>query len=105
MTRKYIIVVTTYSRKKTGSRIIDALLDSRLAACVQVFPIRSFYRWKGKVAKDSEHLMLIKAKSRDFEEIKETIIENHDYEVPEIISVRVDKGHAAYLGWIDKVTR
>jgi periplasmic divalent cation tolerance protein len=49
--------------------------------------------------------MLIKARSRDFEAIRETILRNHDYEVPEIISVRIDKAHAGYLGWLEKATR
>jgi periplasmic divalent cation tolerance protein len=102
---KYSIVVTTYSRDKTGSRIINALLAAKLAASVQVFPMRSFYAWKGKISREGENLMLIKAKSTDFEEIKGTILENHDYEVPEIISVRIDKGFAGYLKWMDEVTK
>jgi periplasmic divalent cation tolerance protein len=102
---KYCIVVTTYSREKAGSRIVNALLASKLAACVQVFPIRSFYSWKGGISRDRENLMLIKARSRDFEAIRETILRNHDYEVPEIISVRIDKAHAGYLGWLEKATR
>jgi uncharacterized protein involved in tolerance to divalent cations len=54
MSTSYSIVVTTYSKEETGSRIIDALLSAKLAACVQVVPIRSFYTWKGKVLKDRE---------------------------------------------------
>ena len=105
MSAHHSIVITTYSREKTGSRIIEALLAARLAACVQVFPIRSHYVWKGKVSRDREHLMLIKAKSKHFAKIKETILANHDYKLPEIVSVRIGRGSAAYLGWIDKVTR
>lgn len=100
----YCVIVTTYSKARTGSRIINALLARRLAACIQVFPIRSFYRWKGGLSKDRENLMLIKARSRDFDKIKGAILENHDYEVPEIISMRIDKGFAAYLDWMDEVT-
>jgi periplasmic divalent cation tolerance protein len=105
MSTAYSIVITTYSKEKTGSRIIKALLAAKLAACVQVFPIRSFYEWKGKVSRDREHLMLIKAKSKRFAEIRETILANHDYELPEIVSVRIDRGSADYLGWIGKVTK
>jgi|CZKI01.1.fsa_nt_gi periplasmic divalent cation tolerance protein len=105
MSTSYSIVVTTYSKEETGSRIIDALLSAKLAACVQVVPIRSFYTWKGKVLKDREKLMLIKARSGDFGKIRATILGNHDYELPEIISVRIDRGLAGYLRWIDGVTR
>jgi periplasmic divalent cation tolerance protein len=105
MRTKHIIVVTTYSKEVTGSEIIDALLAARLAACIQVFPITSSYRWKGKISKARESMMLIKAKSADFKAIRETILEHHDYEVPEIISVRIDRGFKGYLKWIDEVTR
>jgi periplasmic divalent cation tolerance protein len=102
---RHSIIVTTYSKAKTGARIVDALLAARLAACVQVVPVTSVYRWKGKISRDREKLMLIKAKSRDFEAIKGTILKLHDYEVPEIISVRIEKGFKGYLDWMDNVTR
>jgi periplasmic divalent cation tolerance protein len=105
MSTNYSIVVTTYSRDEAGSKMIEALLAAKLAACIQVLPIRSFYTWKGKIQKAGENLMLIKAKSRDFEEIKETILEHHDYELPEIISLRIDKGLARYFKWMDEVTK
>jgi periplasmic divalent cation tolerance protein len=104
MSTNFCIVVTTYSRDRTGSKIVDALLAARLAACVQVIPMRSFFTWRGKVSRAREKLMLIKAKSADFEAIKATILERHDYELPEIVSVRIDKGLAGYLRWMDEVT-
>lgn len=105
MSKNHSIVITTYSGKETGTKIIDALLAARLAACVQVLPIRSFYTWKGRISRDRENLVLIKAKSKDFEDIKRVILKNHDYKVPEIISVRIAKGLAGYLAWIDRVTK
>jgi periplasmic divalent cation tolerance protein len=104
MSTRHCIIVTSYSKARTASKIIDALLSRRLAACIQVFPVRSFYKWKGRLSRDRENLMLIKARSRDFDKIKGVILEYHDYEVPEIISVRIDKGFAAYLDWMDEVT-
>jgi periplasmic divalent cation tolerance protein len=85
-------------------RIADELLASRLAACVQVLPIRSIYTWKGKTVREGETLMLIKAKASDFESIKETILKLHDYEVPEVISLAIDQGSEVYLRWITEVT-
>jgi periplasmic divalent cation tolerance protein len=105
MSTSYSIVITTYSRTDTGSRITAALLAAKLAACIQVFPIRSSYAWKGKIVRDREFLMLIKARSKRFGKVKEIILEHHDYETPEIVSVRIERAHAAYLRWIAKATR
>jgi periplasmic divalent cation tolerance protein len=105
MSTNYSIVVTTYSRTQTGSKIVDALLTAKLAACIQAFPITSSYKWKGKTTTGREYLMLIKSKSKHFRQIKETILENHDYEVPEVVSLRIDRGSAGYLAWIDRVTK
>jgi len=105
MSTRHCVIVTSYSKARTGSKIINALLARRLAACIQVFPVRSFYKWKGRLSRDRENLMLIKARSRDFDRVKRAILENHDYEVPEVISLRIDRGFAAYLDWMDKVTK
>jgi periplasmic divalent cation tolerance protein len=102
---KFSIVVTTYSKARTGSRIINALMAARLAACIQVLPMRSAYRWKGRITRDRENLMLIKSRSGHFERIKRVILKHHDYEVPEIISVRIDRGFAGYLRWMDGATK
>ncbi len=105
MRGKHIIVLTTYAREKTGAKIIGALLEAKRAACVQSLPVRSVYRWKGSVMKDREHLMLIKARATDFRAIREIILNNHDYDLPEVVSVRIDQGSARYLDWIDRVTQ
>jgi len=105
MSASHCIVLTSFSKARTGSKIIDALLAAKLAACIQVLPMRSFYAWRGRISRGKESLMLIKAKSKDFEDIRETILENHDYEVPEIISVRIERGLASYLKWMNEVTR
>jgi periplasmic divalent cation tolerance protein len=105
MSTSYSIVLTTFSRKETGARITAALLAAKLAACIQVFPIRSSYPWQGKIARDREFLMLIKARSKRFTKVKETILAHHDYKTPEIISLRIDRGFAGYLRWMGKATR
>ena len=105
MSTKFSIVVTAFSRAGTGTRIVDALLAAKLAACIQVLPMRSFYPWKGKISRDRESLMLIKSRSGDFGAIRRTILENHDYELPEIISVRIDRGSAAYLKWMARAMK
>lgn len=105
MGAKFSVIVTTYSKGRTGTKIIDALLARKLAACIQILPISSFYSWKGRIASGKEHLMLIKAKSRHFKAIKDVIIDIHDYKVPEIVSLQIDRGSSDYLKWMDEVTK
>jgi len=101
----FCIVITTYSKRRVGARIVDALLAQRLAACIQVLPIRSFYTWKGRAARERENLMLIKARKAAFEKIKATILKHHDYEVPEVIAVGIDEGSEGYLRWMSEATK
>jgi periplasmic divalent cation tolerance protein len=101
----FCIAFTTYSRGRVGSAIIEALLAGRLAACIQVVPIRSHYRWKGKAAQAREHLMLIKARAADFGRVKAAILRHHDYEVPEVVCVEVSQGSADYIGWMSEATK
>ena len=80
--------------------LAGALVERRLAACVQVMPIRSMYRWKGEVARDDEFLLLIKTTSSRYQEVESFIRENHPYEVPEVIRLDVTAGLDAYLSWM-----
>ena len=104
-TTKYAVVISTYSNEDIGTKIINVLLAEKLAACIQVFPIKSFYTWKGAVSRDNENLMLIKAKASDFDAIKDVIRKNHDYEIPEIVLVPIEGGFDGYLNWMSEVTR
>ncbi|MBL8160788.1 MAG: divalent-cation tolerance protein CutA [Anaerolineae bacterium] len=100
----YCIVMTTVSDAEVGKRIIDALLAGRLAACVQVLPITSYYTWKGAVSTDAENLLLIKTRAALYAQVEACIKAQHSYDVPEIVQVPITAGSAAYLGWIDDVT-
>lgn len=102
MKEKYCLVLTTYADEENGKKIIDALLSQRLAACVQVMPIQSYYHWQGEIAHDKEQLLLIKTKIALYPEVEETIIAHHAYELPELIQVPIASGFAGYLNWIEK---
>ncbi len=67
-------------------------------------PIKSYYTWKDSLQTDDEQLLLIKSKCDDFTAIKQCILENHSYEVPEILQVAITGGLTSYLAWIDEVT-
>jgi periplasmic divalent cation tolerance protein len=103
MTR--IIVFSTCANKSEAKKIALALLKSRLAACVNILPITSFYWWKDEVRNGSECLMIIKTRARLFPELRRRISVLSSYEVPEIVSVKIDDGLRSYLEWIDQETR
>jgi periplasmic divalent cation tolerance protein len=78
-----------------------AVVGEQLAACVNRIPgIASTYRWNGEVITDTEELLLIKTTVSRFEALKERVLALHPYEVPELIAVPVQHGHAAYLEWV-----
>ncbi|HEY0721542.1 MAG TPA: divalent-cation tolerance protein CutA [Gammaproteobacteria bacterium] len=96
------IVLTTCPDQESADALAVQLVESRLAACVNIVPgIRSVYRWKGEVLKETELLLVIKSSSTCFESLKEAILARHPYELPEVIAVAVNAGHLPYLAWID----
>ena len=101
----FCVVMTTAASDETAQRLIDTALGGKLAACVQALPISSHYVWKGEVMRESETLLLFKAKAADYAALEETIRAAHDYETPEIIRLDVAAGLPAYLAWIAASTR
>ena len=99
----FIQVLTTAPTKEAAQTIARALLDARLAACVQVFgPIESAYWWEGKIETAVEWQCLIKSRLDLFSQVESAIRGIHHYEVPEILATRVETGNAAYLNWIQR---
>ena len=101
---QYCIVITTCASQTDAENIIGPLLRERLAACVQVFQIMSYYTWKGEQAKEPEHILLIKALARLYPAIERSIRANHKYETPEIVQVPIVAGSESYLGWMKEVS-
>jgi periplasmic divalent cation tolerance protein len=95
----YIIAYTTTADFKEAKRIASHLVDNKLAACVNIHPISSVYRWNGKVEDDEEFAVSIKTVSKHFDTICEVIRSMHSYELPAIISWEID-GDKDYLDWI-----
>ena len=97
------IVLTTAGSIEEAQRIATALVEQRLAACVNILPgVESVFRWQGKIDRTREWLLMIKTKVEVFERVHDAIQKLHSYDVPEIISLEIDDGSAAYLGWIDE---
>lgn len=100
----YCMIITTCANEEDAKAIIGALLADRLAACIQLFPIRSHYVWQGRVNEDAEVILLIKTKANLFDKIEDCIRRHHKYEIPEIIQLPIAKGSQSYFQWIDEVT-
>jgi periplasmic divalent cation tolerance protein len=96
-----IVVVTTVGTEEQAYLIAREIVARRQAACVNIVPgIRSIYRWKGKICKDGELLLIVKTLESELEGVQETIRELHSYELPEILSFSVSYGERRFLEWI-----
>lgn len=100
MTDKVVILVVAGDLRECR-KIARRLVETKLAACVNITqPIRSVYRWKGKIADEKEFLMVIKSTRELFPEIKAAISSLHSYATPEIICLPIIDGSAEYLQWV-----
>lgn len=100
-----IVVLTNLPDREAALRLADALVERRLAACVNVLaPCASVYRWEGAIERASEIPVLIKSTTSAWPALQAAIRELHPYDVPEIVSLPVAAGLEAYLGWVAKAT-
>ena len=96
-----IVVMTTVGTEEQANLIAREIVERRQAACVNIVPgVRSIYRWKGKICKDGELLLIVKTLEGEMDGVVATIRELHSYELPEILSFHVDHGEQGFLGWI-----
>ncbi|WP_036294081.1 divalent-cation tolerance protein CutA [Methylosinus sp. PW1] len=101
---KFCVVQTTIDSEAGAERLARALLAAKLAACVQIFPILSFYVWEGETRADAEFLVQSKARAQDYDALADAIRAAHPYEVPEIIRLDIAAGDPAYLDWAARAT-
>lgn len=98
---EYIQVLTTTASEEEAETISTALLEQRLAACVQVIgPILSRYRWQGDLEREQEWQCLAKTEGRLYEQVEAAIRAVHSYEEPEIVAIPILAGSKGYLSWI-----
>jgi periplasmic divalent cation tolerance protein len=100
----YGMLLTTAPSRDEAARIARLLIDEKLAACVQLLPIESFYVWEGKTRNENEVLLLAKTRTALFEPAIARISQVHSYSVPEIVGTQFLAGFKPYLNWIDEVT-
>ena len=95
------LVLTTSGSRDEARRIAEALVDRKLAACVNIVPgIVSIYRWKEKREEAGEWLLLIKTTAAAFARVREAIKEMHSYELPECLCLAIEDGSPEYLQWL-----
>jgi periplasmic divalent cation tolerance protein len=98
----YGIVLVTASSQAEAETIAEALIQSKLAACVNLLPVRSVYTWKGQVQRDDEYQLIIKTNLDRFADVEAKVQSLHSYEVPEIIAIPIIYGAQPYLQWISE---
>jgi len=105
-TGKFVVLVTCDSVQE-GRKIGRALVEARLAACVNVLqtPIESIYRWKGSVDTAKEFLLIIKTSRPRLKALEAAVKRLHSYDVPEIIALPIEKGSRDYLAWLSESVR
>jgi len=101
-----LLVLTNLPDRETAERLAGALVEQRVAACVNILaPCRSVYRWEGAVLREEEHPVLIKTTAERYAALEAAIRAAHPYELPEVIAVPIERGLPAYLAWVDAETR
>ena len=98
-----LVVFITIPRNK-GSTLASKILERKLAACINILPVKSIYWWKNKLEEDEEELLIIKTTITRFEELIEEVKKHHPYEVPEIIAFPITACNTEYCNWIRKET-
>ena len=101
-----IVVYVTVPNREAGKKLAESIVKEKLAACVNRVPgIESVYQWKGEIQTDAEELLIIKTRQSLLQALTEHVKANHEYDVPEVISLPITGGNLKYLEWIKESTR
>ncbi|WP_455368712.1 divalent-cation tolerance protein CutA [[Eubacterium] cellulosolvens] len=100
-----IIVLVTCPDEESANKIAVSLIEKKLAACVNTTDnVESIFRWKGKIEKSSERLLIIKSKKRLLKKLIADVQQNHPYQLPEILALPIIGGSKAYIDWLNDQT-
>jgi periplasmic divalent cation tolerance protein len=100
-----IIITITAPNEDEAADIAGALVEARLAACVNITGgVRSIYTWEDKIADETEVMLIVKTRRELFNAVKAKVIEMHSYSIPEIIAIPIIDGSEDYMNWLEEVT-
>jgi len=106
MQPKFIVVLVTCGSEEEALKIAHSLIGNHLSACINlVSPVRSIYRWEGKILDEREWILIIKTQKDRFKELEKEVRSLHSYVVPEIIGLPVVEGSSPYLKWLVGMTK
>ena len=98
-----VVALSTVGSAEDADRLARALVERRLAACVNVVPgVVSHYRWKGELQRDEERLLVIKTRAERIDALRDALRELHPYELPELVAFEISAGSPEYLKWLDE---
>ncbi|HOX34647.1 MAG TPA: divalent-cation tolerance protein CutA [Methanoregulaceae archaeon] len=100
MAKSSVVTILSTAAPGQAPAIAKMLVERRLVACVNIQPVRSIYRWKGRTLDEGESLMIMKSRKENTDAVIAAIKKEHSYEVPEIIVLPVIAGYAPYLDWV-----
>ena len=100
-----LIALITTSNEEEAVHISRTLVEERLIACANRIPVRSMYRWKGKIENDQEVMLICKTTEEHLDKLIKRIKELHSYDVPEIVAIPVVGGSDDYIKWVEESTR
>ena len=102
---QYVVVLTTLPADVDAEKMATELVDSRLAACVNILPVmKSVYRWKHQVDRDDERQLIIKTTQERIRELEARVKQLHPAEIPEFVVIPIASGSADYLSWMSEST-
>ena len=100
----FLLALTTLPSKSDADALAQALIEKRLAACINLMPVQSHFRWEGAPRKESEVLMLIKTTQAQLKVLQQQVLSSHPYQLPEFITLPITGGSEAYLKWMQSET-
>jgi periplasmic divalent cation tolerance protein len=100
-----IAVFINFNSEEEAIRIARSLVEEHLAACANILsPVRSIYRWEGKILDEKEWTLILKTQRKRFEELEQKVKSLHSYSIPEIIAFPITEGSSSYLKWVEEMT-
>ncbi|MDY6993135.1 MAG: divalent-cation tolerance protein CutA [Pseudomonadota bacterium] len=100
----YQLLITTCPSLDIAQKLAHSLLKARLVACVNLFPqVQSIFEWQGEITTEQEVVVFIKTRKQNYAAIEQLLLQQHPYEVPELIGLPIETGLEGYLNWINHI--